>query len=56
MKALVGGSKIIENPRALRQHPTMGGWEDKTEGITAGAHKLAHVIHGMIKAQTPYNE
>jgi hypothetical protein len=28
----------------------------KAEGITAGAHKLARVIHGMIKAQTPYNE
>lgn len=28
----------------------------KAEGITAGAHKLARVIHGMIKNQTAYNE
>jgi hypothetical protein len=28
----------------------------KAEGITAGAHKLARIIHGMLKSQKPYDE
>jgi transposase len=34
----------------------MKGRLGKAEGITAGAHKLARVIHGMIKNQAAYNE
>ncbi len=34
----------------------MKGKLGKAEGVTAAAHKLARVIHGMIKSQKPYDE
>ena len=34
----------------------MKGKLGKAEGITAGGHKLARIIHGMIKSQKAYDE
>ena len=34
----------------------MKGKLGKAEGITAAAHKLARIVHGMIKSQLPYDE
>ena len=34
----------------------MKGKLGKAEGITATAHKLARIVHGMIKSQKPYDE
>lgn len=34
----------------------MKGKLGKAEGITAAAHKLARIIHGMIKSQQPYSD
>lgn len=34
----------------------MKGKLGKAEGTTAAAHKLARIVHGMIKSQKPYDE
>jgi transposase len=34
----------------------MKGKLGKAEGVTAAAHKLARIVHGMIKSQQPYDE
>mgnify|MGYP003471960890 CR=1 FL=1 len=34
----------------------MKGKLGKAEGTTAAAHKLARIVHGMIKSQMPYDE
>jgi hypothetical protein len=34
----------------------MEGKLGKAEGTTAAAHKLARIVHGMIKSQKPYDE
>ena len=34
----------------------MKGELGKAEGATAAAHKLARIVHGMIKHQKPYDE
>jgi hypothetical protein len=34
----------------------MKGKLSKAEGTTAAAHKLARVVHSMIKSQKPYDE
>lgn len=34
----------------------MKGKLGKSERITAAAHKLARIVHGMIKSEKPYDE